>query len=184
MAILEAAARQFVERGYDRFSIEGVAAEAGAGKQTIYRWWGSKGELIADCLLEGRIITGPVDPPDTGDLRADLTAWLSELFEILQRSGGEDLIRSLSAAAAESATVGQRIRAGLGATSVLAERLRAAIRDGQLDAGTSLEEFSDILVGAVLLRALARVEEDADAARRLVEAILGPPGTVRVQLDR
>ena len=41
-AILAATAKMFQEQGYDQLSIEGIAREAGVGKQTIYRWWGSK----------------------------------------------------------------------------------------------------------------------------------------------
>jgi len=49
-AILEATARLLVERGYDHLTMEGIAATAGVGKQTVYRWWPSKGAVIAECL--------------------------------------------------------------------------------------------------------------------------------------
>jgi AcrR family transcriptional regulator len=49
-AILAAAAHLVRRQGYNRVTIEAVAAEAGAGKQTIYRWWKTKAALFADVL--------------------------------------------------------------------------------------------------------------------------------------
>ena len=51
MAILEAAAALFAESGYEHLTIEGIARRAGVGKQTIYRWWSSKGDVIAEAIL-------------------------------------------------------------------------------------------------------------------------------------
>ena len=56
LAILTATARQFAERGYDSLTMEGIAAEAKVGKQTIYRWWPSRSALVADALAEGLIM--------------------------------------------------------------------------------------------------------------------------------
>lgn len=46
--ILTAAADLVAELGYDAATMEGVAARAGVGKQTLYRWWPSKGVLYAE----------------------------------------------------------------------------------------------------------------------------------------
>src|SRR5919106_194274 len=73
-AILAAALDLVREVGYAKLSIEGIAARAGVGKQTIYRWWPSKGAVLFDAFLglsegdEGR----PAPLPDTGALAADL----------------------------------------------------------------------------------------------------------------
>lgn len=123
-AILDATSRLFHAQGYDRLTIEGIAKEAGVGKQTIYRWWSSRGALIADCLVDGRLI--PVDfvVPDTGDLFADVETWLQSVFSILASAQGQALLQSLVAAAAEDAAVGAHLGSSLGVEQHLSERLR------------------------------------------------------------
>src|SRR5256884_5529820 len=51
-AILKAAYQLCQEQGYGRLTIEAIAARAGVGKQTIYRWWPSKGALALDVFLQ------------------------------------------------------------------------------------------------------------------------------------
>src|SRR5215207_6871886 len=69
-AILSATADLLGEVGYTKLTVEAIAARAGVGKQTIYRWWPGKGAVILDALVE---TAGDAALPDTGDLRADLT---------------------------------------------------------------------------------------------------------------
>ena len=173
MAILEATARLFAVRGYDHLTVEGVAAEARVAKQTIYRWWPSKGALVADCLLEGMLLPMRFLPPDTGDLRADLTSWLDDIFRALGEPGGEALVRSLIAAAVENADVGRRLRDSLGADSSLVDRLRAAVAAGELHPRTPLPELCEALVGAVILRALSRTPLEPGDQERLIDVVLG-----------
>ena len=45
-AILDAAFKLVGEVGYAKLTMEGIAARAGVGKQTIYRWWPSKGAVL------------------------------------------------------------------------------------------------------------------------------------------
>jgi AcrR family transcriptional regulator len=171
-AILQATARLFAARGYDHLTIEGVAAEAGVGKQTIYRWWPSKGALVADCLLEGLLLPDRFSPPDTGDIRADLVTWLDEVLGLLGTPLGDALLRSLIAAAAENADVGRRLRESLGASSSLTERLEAAVAGSELRSDAPLVAIGDALVGALILRALSRAPVEPDAAGLLVDAVL------------
>ncbi|MGW2231038.1 TetR/AcrR family transcriptional regulator [Streptomyces formicae] len=83
-AIYDAALALVGEVGYGKLTIEAIAARAGVGKQTIYRWWSSKGAVLLDAFLDlaeqasraasenaGRedVVT---EIPDSGDLEADL----------------------------------------------------------------------------------------------------------------
>ena len=73
--ILEAAIEVLAECGYDRMTVDMVAARAKAGKATLYRRWPSKAELVVDavaCMKQAH--SRPEDLPDTGTLRGDLVA--------------------------------------------------------------------------------------------------------------
>ncbi|HEY1761911.1 MAG TPA: TetR/AcrR family transcriptional regulator [Acidimicrobiales bacterium] len=70
-ALRVAALTLLAEIGYDRLTVDKIAASAGAGKATIYRRWSGKAELVVDALMsqkEDFVVA------DTGDLRGDLTS--------------------------------------------------------------------------------------------------------------
>jgi AcrR family transcriptional regulator len=58
------------EHGYDRLTVDAVAATARASKATVYRRWPSKAELVLAAFIEG--IRQVAVPPETGTLRGDL----------------------------------------------------------------------------------------------------------------
>ena len=58
------------EHGYDRLTVDAVAAKARASKATVYRRWPSKAELVLAAFIEG--IRQIAVPPETGTLRGDL----------------------------------------------------------------------------------------------------------------
>jgi AcrR family transcriptional regulator len=182
IAILQATAHLFQARGYDHLTMEGIAAEAGVGKQTIYRWWPSKSAVVADCLLGGLLFPDRINIPDTGDLREDLITWLGNIFELLQQPAGEVLMRSLIAAATENADVGLRLHESLGSSSSVTGRLQAAIRLSELHSVAPVEEIGEALVGAVILRALSRLPAHPGVAERLVDAVLAGHSATRATM--
>src|SRR5271166_7047006 len=77
-AIVTATRELLLERGFDGLSIEAVAARAGVGKQTIYRWWPSRPALVADVVLDDADkILASINHTD--DLSADLVRWVGKL---------------------------------------------------------------------------------------------------------
>ena len=70
-AILDATLRMLGTHGVAGMTIEGVAAEAGVGKTTIYRRWPTKTELILAAISD---IVPRGDPPDTGSMAGDMAA--------------------------------------------------------------------------------------------------------------
>jgi len=61
-AILEGARAVFMREGFAQGTMDGVAAEAGVGKQTIYRHFRSKEALVV-ALVEAMCVTEVVEPP-------------------------------------------------------------------------------------------------------------------------
>ena len=59
-AILEATINLLGSSGYVDFSIEKVAQQAGVGKQTIYRWWPTRADLVLEVWRDRLLPPMPV----------------------------------------------------------------------------------------------------------------------------
>src|SRR5215208_1592200 len=100
-AILGATRTLIQTIGYDRMSMEGIAARAGVGKQTIYRWWPSKGAVLFDAFLAlSEDAEGVPALPDTGVLEADLKLVLRATVEELNDPRFDVPMRAMTAAIA------------------------------------------------------------------------------------
>ncbi|MGC1087426.1 MAG: TetR/AcrR family transcriptional regulator [Candidatus Acidiferrum sp.] len=74
--VLEAATELFAERGIDATSVDAIAASSHVSKATIYKHWADKDALCLEVLQHvHELDDGPPDE-DSGDLRADLLAFL------------------------------------------------------------------------------------------------------------
>ncbi len=73
VAIFDATMRMLATSGYDRLTMDAVAADAKASKATLYRRWQTKADLVVDALVWLKSCM-PHDIPDTGSLRGDLVA--------------------------------------------------------------------------------------------------------------
>ena len=83
-AILDATLRMLGIHGVAGLTIEGVAAEAGVGKTTIYRRWPTKTELILAAISD---LVPRGDPPDTGTMAGDMAALAETQRKRLAGSG-------------------------------------------------------------------------------------------------
>ncbi|WP_458243426.1 TetR/AcrR family transcriptional regulator [Streptomyces sp. MAI_2237] len=152
-AIHDAALALVGEVGYPRTTIEAIAARAGVGKQTIYRWWGSKADVLLEAFLDlsaqaAREAGGePYAIPDTGDLAADLKAVLRATVDQLTDPRFEVPSRALAAEGLVNEQVGRVFVAKLLEPSLqlYVDRLRAAQEAGQvrpeIDPRIALELF-------------------------------------------
>lgn len=172
--ILQATAKRFAEVGFERLTIEGIAAEAGVGKQTIYRWWKSKSAIIAECLVEGMLLREAHPIPHAGHVADDIATWLDSVFATLGDPDSDGLLRSLIAAATDNPEVAMRVRSSISGEDTLTGRLQAGIGEvPNLTADAPFQEIAEALTGAIILRTLARAPMTPAETRRLVDATLG-----------
>lgn len=79
-ALLEAAWEELADVGFAKLTMESVAARAKTGVAVLYRRWSRKDDLVMAAIAHyGRRY--PVTIPDTGSLRGDMLAWLTEFGE-------------------------------------------------------------------------------------------------------
>ena len=80
-AVLHAVDDLLVETGYAAMTIKGIAERAGVGRQTVYRWWSTKAEILLEaCVIDAaaELRTEPEPDPE-----ADLIAYLQALSTFL-----------------------------------------------------------------------------------------------------
>jgi AcrR family transcriptional regulator len=85
-AIVQAAYELAVETGPAKVTIEGIAARAGVGKQTIYRWWPSKGAVLLEAY--NTAVHGIREITDTGDIISDLRTQIRATATLLSTDFG------------------------------------------------------------------------------------------------
>ncbi|MDX6505243.1 MAG: hypothetical protein QOE29_2368, partial [Gaiellaceae bacterium] len=73
-AVLDATVRLIDESGYGRLTIDAIARSAGVSRQTVYRWWPAKAEIVLEVLNDAATAIAPA--PDTGSLETDLRTLL------------------------------------------------------------------------------------------------------------
>ncbi|WP_068057889.1 TetR/AcrR family transcriptional regulator [Nocardia xishanensis] len=159
-AILAATRALISEVGYAKVSIEAIAARAGVGKQTIYRWWPSKGAVIFDSFLAlGEDADGQgLALPDTGDIEADLKLVLRATVAEFADPDFERPIRALQTEIVNDPDLAAQYRERLAGPMDDAKkaRLRSAQRAGQLAADADLDLVLEVLYGPLLQRWLHR----------------------------
>lgn len=95
-AILDATYVMLEEIGFDKLSLEGVAARAGVGKATIYRWWPNKSALAMESLLRAVEPMPPIG--DSGSSRHDIEDHMTRLSQLLRGKSGR-VVREMIALA-------------------------------------------------------------------------------------
>ncbi|MFB7187575.1 TetR/AcrR family transcriptional regulator [Streptomyces sp. NPDC056230] len=164
-AIHDAALGLVGEVGYPRTTIEAIAARAGVGKQTIYRWWPSKAAVLLDAFVAlgdraaERSGGGEAQGiSDTGDLAADLRAVLRATVDELTDPAFEAPTRALAAEGIVDPRLGAEFVQKLLDPSLrlYAARLRAAQEAGQVRADVDPRIALELLVGPLTHRWLLR----------------------------
>jgi AcrR family transcriptional regulator len=151
--ILDATRELICAQGPLRVSVNQIAAAAGVGKQTIYRWWPSKSGLVIDALED--MFEAETPFPDTGSARDDLAIQMRRVAATFASPTGS-IIRELVAESQADVTVAAAFR-----ERFFSERrrraamaLQAGVARGELRQDLDLEVAIDLLYAPLWLRML------------------------------
>ena len=174
--ILTATLEVLADVGYDRLTMDAVAARAKASKATLYRRWSGKVSLVIDAL---KATKGPTSVPDTGNLRDDLQAIFCgtgglvdaetvSLFAAILTALGRD---EEFAEAFRSEVIGPKIAA----SRTVWQRAQAR---GELRDDVDIDLLEPACAGIVLHRVFLMGEApDQDLVARVIDQIILPAAT-------
>jgi len=172
-AILDAAAQLLTERGYAAITIEGVAAKAGVGKTTIYRWWSTKADLYVDLYSE--LALRIVPPPDTGSFERDLVILVQGAFRLYRETAAGLALAGIVAEAQSNASVSEKVRNRFAPSrrQVIMTILERGQERGEFPASADIQIIGDLIIAAVWASLLIGNRPlTARRAEQLVRAIL------------
>lgn len=179
--VFAAALGLYSEAGWSGFSFEAVARRAGVGKAPLYLRWKSKEDLLLAALSAQ---TRDIPIPDSGDLRADLTDYASQLVASLSNPEGWAFLR-IHLEATVVPALHARFSAEIVTPHVEGARalLRRALQRGDLPSQAPVDLLLDSLYGAIVTRMMLstpvqRAELAGDPRRyagRIVDFVLGGP---------
>ena len=173
-AICDAVFELLGEVGYDRMTMDAVAARAHASKATIYRSWPDKPELVVEALVNRLGSTS--EPADTGSLRGDLLALTNSACEIASSPDG-DVITGIMTAATMNQTLATTLHECMyeSKRKVHDTIVGRAMARGELDSPESAALLHEVVHAILLTRKLSGGEQDDQKfAVHVVDDILVP----------
>ena len=152
-AILDAARQLLSEGGPGAVTMEGVAARAGVGKPTVYRWWPDRHAVTMAALMEH----GDEGQPDRAarSPREGLRRQLQAVVERFSTPVGRHVTAMLAASDPESELAKAfRNHFVLARRAEGRELLHQAIAAGELRRDVDVDVALDLLYGAMFFRLL------------------------------
>ncbi|MEV0846333.1 TetR/AcrR family transcriptional regulator [Streptomyces sp. NPDC049954] len=164
------------EIGYERLSIDAVAARAHAGKGAVYRRWSGKAEMVMEAV--GRL-KGRLAEPDTGSLSGDLeeiACAFSEGGNVFETRVMLGLISAVMRDSGLREVFEQHFEQSR--RHVLETVLRRAVERGEIAPQRDLELLAGLLPALIFQRVLLRgAPPDSAFVRRVIQEVILPLAT-------
>ena len=170
--ILQVCAELLTEIGYERLTIDAVAARAHASKATIYRRWPGKPALVT-AAVRYSTDAGRYTAVYTGDLRSDLLTLLGDLRDNLSEKGS--LLAGMVSAMQRDPELASLMRADIKRCQSVTAALLTRYADSGAIRNPDIDLVRQLATATVLTRLLFTGETvDDDVLTRLVDHVLIP----------
>jgi len=158
--------------GFADLTIEGIAADANVGKTTVYRWWPTKGALVADAFSASA--DKELRFPNTGSLYTDINLQMKGLIRIFRSERGKVVAALLAGGQSDPELLeAYRDRFLWPRRRQAYETLQRGVDRGELPAGCDFDLILDSLYGPILMRFLIRhVKLEESLADELCSLVL------------
>jgi len=168
LAVLHAADDLLVERGFGGVTVEGIAARAGVAKQTIYRWWPSKTDILLDTLIDDA--SRQLMIPNTGSAVQDMRRYLRALASFLTKEPAGKVLLALIGEAQHDPEMARSFHRRYLDPQRQNERemLKRGIADGELSDEIDVDACLDALCGPIIYRALTGI----GIPRRFIDTLI------------
>lgn len=170
--ITRAAAELLLLRGFDKTTVDEVAARAGVGKATVYRRWPSKEDLAVAAMET--LYSAEFPEPDTGSIQDDLAASYRSLIAFANTETGAAYLRMSITESVRDERIAALYRASSQRREAESRRtLERAIERGEVRADVDIDSVVQWLSGIVTARViLGRPVPTLDEVDALVEFTL------------
>jgi AcrR family transcriptional regulator len=152
LAVLYAVDDLLVEQGYAAMTMKGIAARAGVGRQTVYRWWNSKAEILLEAVILDAAHELTVDPADSSV--DELDRFAAAVLSFLTTSHAGAAYRALVGEAQHDGRVAALMRPTNVLVTAARPILERAVERGDLPSGTDLDAAASELVGPTVFQVL------------------------------
>ena len=172
-AITTAFFEELAEVSYGLLSVDAVVRRAGVGKAAVYRRWPTK-QAMAVALIS-QIAVRADHVPDTGTLRGDLVALITQLREVLRHPLASRIIPAVAAEAGRDAELELVLRATVEGPrrASIAAIMHRAISRGELPPDCDVELALDLVAGpAYWILVVRRRDLDEATIERLANGLV------------
>lgn len=173
-AILDAAVELLEAESYQAVSINRIADCAGVSKQTIYRWWDAKADLVLEAYTR-RVFKRVTPTAPTADAFGELRVLLETFFATLQEPRVNKGLRSLIAEAQFDPAFRTKFYSAFVTTrrTLMRQAIEHGMALGQMRTDADIELVLDVIYGAFWYRLLSGTQAPLDPgfAHALVELV-------------
>jgi AcrR family transcriptional regulator len=171
--------RLLQENGYERLTLDAVAAAARASKATVYRRWPTKADLVLAAFIEGVRQVGVA--PETGTLRDDLLRVGETVCDHARLHAST--IRAVLVETSRNADLNEVMQHQFldQRKAMIEDILGQAVDRGEIEAAAITEDLWDLLPGYLIFRSILTGRSPSrGTVQSLVDNVIMPSLTRRI----